>query len=211
MNIDLILLTGSEVEVLVDNQETGLKRDLSLRDELVVRDLSFRDELVVTCTVTDYGPNNEEEDCNDRDKKRLKIDLDKLPQSVIDDVTESIPDINEDVSGSAGDSVITVDNEDESLSNAILLDNYPYLNTFPDLELDPDDEAEENAEGDSQDLVNTSTATLKPDPDFSDLTFKETSELDLILYSDRTSSEYFPDPRHYNRDDHSVNLWEAES
>ena len=117
--------------------------------------------------------------------------------------------IIEEVISSAGDSIIAVGDEDDNVSSGSnFLEDYPFVNTFPDLEVDPDDD-EGHGDEDSQDLVNTSTATLKPE--FSDLTVKETSELDVILYSDRTSSEFFPDARQYNRDDHSVNFWEAES
>ena len=198
--VDLILLTESEIEI-VSGQETDY--DLQYAPACLKR--------VVDTTDSSVNIDEEVSDCHGdgRAKKRCKFDHRDLYSQPQSEVTESIQDIIEHVINIAGDSVITVDNiEEESFNDESFLGDYPYLNTFPDLEVDPD-EIEENVEEDSQELVNTSTATLKPD--FSDLTVKETSELDIILYSDRTSSEYHPDPRHYIREDHPVNFWDAES
>ena len=199
--MNLFLLTETEVEILVNNEDkditlqhapTGTKRDINSRDDVGEVDTS------------NSSLNNDDQAC-DYDGKAKRSRFEKNQE----DVAESMHAIIEEVISSAGDSIIAVGDEDDNVSSGSnFLEDYPFVNTFPDLEVDPDDD-EGHGDEDSQDLVNTSTATLKPE--FSDLTVKETSELDVILYSDRTSSEFFPDARQYNRDDHSVNFWEAES
>ena len=103
------------------------------------------------------------------------------------------------------------ENEDVNLSDC------PHINNFPELEdIDVTEDIEEETSQDQgqshEDLHNTSITA--PDPEFSDHQWSQsqrTSELDLIVYSDRTSSEFFPDPRACVRNEPMPTIWDIET
>ena len=135
----------------------------------------------------------EEEDSESRESEEIIFD--------------ALEDINDDDTG-------------DSEAEDVLLSDYPHLNNFPELEGDGDveDDVEEEPHQPSQeqsqeDLHNTSNTTLRP-PEFSDHQWSQsqrTSELDLIIYNDRTSSEFIPDPRACVRNEPMPTIWDIET
>ena len=107
----------------------------------------------------------------------------------------------------------TGESEDEDVNLA----DCPHINNFPELEdIDVTEDIEEETSQDQgetqEDLHNTSITA--PDPEFSDHQWSQsqrTSELDLIVYSDRTSSEFFPDPRACVRNEPMPTIWDIET
>lgn len=122
--------------------------------------------------------------------------------------------VEHDKSTNEGEDEVTVPELEEEHS----YDTYPHLNVFPELNDEEDNDQdpqpdstqiEDDVAEEAEDLVNTSV-TFKH-PEMSDRLV--TSELDCIIYSDRTSSEFVPDCGHCFsfRNDPPLSLWDAES
>ena len=147
------------------------------------------------------GEHKPEDHCEDDDRGSQEFEVEE--SEIFFDAVE---DFNDDGTG---------DSEDEDVDLA----DYPHINNFPDLEdidVAEDTEAEEEPVQDQgqtqEDPHNTSNTA--PDPEFSDHQWSQsqrTSELDLIVYSDRTSSEFFPDPRAFVRNEPMPTIWDIET
>ena len=158
------------------------------------------------CGVGSSG--NAEEDIS-KTSKRVRVEIQETLDS---DRFKDVNNDNEIEVTSAGDSSFrelffdAVENLVDNIDNDHV--DYPFINTFPDLDVEADDG---DREQETPDLINTSTTTIKA-PDFSDIPSQGTSELDLIVYSDRTSSEFVPGPGFRNiHDDPPPTFWDIES
>lgn len=215
--VSVSLATESELEIANNNIPPATKRSYTM----LVRRRSFN-----PCGDNDTSEEVLSDDINGNSFKKPRIDAVgeiKTGKRGVDDGSESreseeaeiffdaVEDLNDNVTG---------DSEDED----ILLSDYPHLNNFPELEDDGDvaEEVEEDQDTtqpsqdqsqEAEDLHNTSNVTLRP-PEFSDHQWSQsqrTSELDLIIYSDRTSSEFVPDPRACVRNEPLPTIWDIET
>merc|ERR1719447_251342 len=107
-----------------------------------------------------------------------------------------------------------------------LLADYPFVNNFPDLNVvhevdDSQDHEVEDENSASQDQENNdveeplnvadvSSSTLRPSESEQYISSRVSSELDTIVYSDRTSSEYIPMLSKYMRNQTPLSFWDVE-
>ena len=220
------LLSGSEIELNLDTFEPSnnisLKRKISDQKDTDVNE---------RVRVGAGGDSEYNDDEGGTARKRVKsehpsfVECDSSsPGDIRDNVLEII--IGEIVSSSCSLSETSMDQSSFVVSSAAdstedhdtvgdeeeCFENYPHLNNFPDpdmLEVNDDDEAvlDTTVVEDSEDLVITSDTFKCPD---SDKYSTRTSEMDTIIYSDRTSSEFIPDNRNCGHHD-PVSYWDAET
>lgn len=209
--VSVSLATESELEIANNNIPPTNKRSYTV----LVRRISFN-----PCGENDTSEEVLSDDINGNSFKKPRIDA--AGERGVEDDSESQASEEVEIFFDAVEELndVTEDSQDED----VLLSDYPHLNNFPELEDDGDvaEEVEEDqdttqpSQGQSQeaeDLHNTSNATLRP-PEFSDHQWSQsqrTSELDLIIYSDRTSSEFVPDPRAYVRNEPLPTIWDIET
>ena len=209
--VSVSLATESELEIANNNIPAATKRSYTVlirRRSLIPRSDNDTSDDVIS------------DDINGNSFKKPRIDAggdNKTGEHGVEDGGESreseeiffdaLEDINDDDTG-------------DSEAGDVILSDYPHLNNFPELEGDGDveEDVEEDPHQPSQeqsqeDLHNTSNTTLRP-PEFSDHQWSQsqrTSELDLIIYSDRTSSEFIPDPRVCVRNEPMPTIWDIET
>ena len=225
------LLSGSEIELNLDTFEPSnnisLKRKISDQKDADVNERA---------RVGAGGDSEYNDDEGGTARKRVKSEhpsfvecYSSSPGDIRDNVLEII--IGEIVSSSCSLSETSMDQSSFVVSSAAdstedhdtvgdeeeCFENYPHLNNFPDpdmLEVNPEDDDDDD-EGvldttvveESEDLVITSDTFKCPD---SDKYSTRTSEMDTIIYSDRTSSEFIPDYRNCGHHD-PVSYWDAET
>jgi len=180
----------------------------------------------------------EENSCRDRDKKFKSDNI--YRDKVMEDHTQNEPELNRSKCGAGEmnlediHSSVQVNQREQfspltlSKSDPVssLLADYPFVNNFPDLNVvhevdDSQDHEVEDENSASQDQENNdveeplnvadvSSSTLRPSESEQYISSRVSSELDTIVYSDRTSSEYIPMLSKYMRNQTPLSFWDVE-
>jgi len=213
LNITCSLSLGSEVE-FASCQKLKRSRSDAFEEENSCCDKKFKSGNIYRDKVMEDHTQNEP-DINQGERSRSKCGADEMN---LEDIHSSVQVYQREQF-----SPLTLSKSDPVSS---LLADYPFVNNFPDLNVvhEVDDSQDHEVEDDnsaSQDQENNdveeplnvadvSSSTLRPSESEQYISSRVSSELDTIVYSDRTSSEYIPMLSKYMRNQTPLSFWDVE-